>query len=256
VGRHDCGNAPFASERTIRRRGVPLWWVMKRLAVLIACATLAFGGTIAAAAPLYDVQSDAALAKTVLFIGDSNLVRGASQITAVLENRANGYLPSFTPRGGIGIRGYKTGWCPTTAQPCPSSDYWQVRLGNILATTSFDAIVINLGINDTTTVGTLTTSGYGDYDAKIAWLLAALPADVPVFWSNLPRALEPAGTFNGCGAVNAALARASLHLLPWAGIASSHPEYMISVGKDPHYSEAGHLAWSRMVVAALDSYFA
>lgn len=228
--------------------------LLRKSLTFLTLVLVASGTGLAAAAPLYEPATDAALSKTVLFVGDSNISRGATQITEALTNRANGYLPIFTPRGGMGIRGYKDGWCPTgVTVPCPAPDYWQIRLAAVLTSVHPDAIVINLGINDASAVGTPTSAGYGDYDAKISWLLAQLPPGVPVFWSGLPTPLEPRSLQVGAGVVNGAIARSGVHVLRWYAAAYLHPEYMLAAGRNVHYSPAGYAAWSAMVATALDA---
>lgn len=224
---------------------------MKRLLAFIA-VFLSFA-TVAQAGSLYDITTDTSVHSTVLFVGDSNITRGAYQITDTLTSRFDGaHIPIFGSRSGTGIRGYG----PATCNGCPASNYWQLRLPNILANVTPTAVVIDLGINDALTPGTQTTVGYSFYGQKIDWMFAQLP-DVPVFWSTLPCTLEVAAYQTGCNAVNNAILAATkrhpnLIRVPWYAAAVGHPEYM---GAQPHYTPAGYTAWSNLVLNALDAQF-
>jgi len=231
---------------------------VRRLLLVALIAGVTFSGISAArATSLYEPTIDASTNKTVLFIGDSNIMFGAAAITTALVNRPHGYLPVFTPRGGIGIRGYKQGFCPAaTVAPCDAPDYWQTRLPEVLAVVHPDAIVVNLGINDAKAPGTDTSAGYSDYSEKMAWLLALLPADVPVFWSGLPTPIEPKSFQVGSSAIDRAITnQPGIHVLRWYVAAYQHPEYMIQPHVNEHYSVAGNNAYAAMVVAALDQQF-
>jgi hypothetical protein len=212
------------------------------IAMLVA-AVLA----VPAWAATYDAAYDAGLNRTVLFVGDSNITLAAGSVTNQLTTRPNGYLPVLTPRVGMGIRGF-------ASHPAP--DYWQIRLGHVLAVVHPDAIVLDLGINDAIQLGTATTTGYASYGEKIDWLVALLP-DVPIFWTNLPCSLEPSAVRTGCQAVNHALALApsrhpNLTILAWAAAANPHPEYM---GSPPHLTPLGTAAWAKLITNALDTRF-
>lgn len=235
---------------------------MKKLSILIVALGLMLGAGVAQATETYSATYDASLNKTVLFVGDSNFLYGATQLTVDLVNRANGYLPIFTPKGGMGIRGYAPGFCPlgqggvqVTSPPCLAPNYWSQRLGEVLATVHPDAIVVNLGINDANSPGTATTSGYSGYAAKMTYMLSLFPPDVPVFWSGLPTPVEPAARIAGCNAVNAAITAANaagtIHVLRWYTAAYQHPEYMDGI----HYTDAGYEAYASMVATALDAQF-
>ena len=135
-------------------------------------------------------------------------------------------------------------------------DYWTIHLAQVFAVVHPDAIVINLGINDSTTPGDETTAGYADYPQKMAWLLAQLPAGVPVFWSGLATPIEPENRGVGCHTIDAAIsAQQGITVLHWYADAYQHPEYMIDAGSNVHYSVAGDNAYAAMVVAALDQAF-
>lgn len=230
--------------------------IRRTIVGLVLTAVSLAGVTAATATPVYDPIADASLNKTVLFVGDSNYVFGAAKLTEAMVNRANGYLPEFAPRGGIGIRGYKQGYCTTA---CVNPDYWQTRLASVLAVVHPDAVVVDLGINDTALPGSLTTAGYSSYAAKMQWLLDRLPDGVPVFWSGLPTPIEPTDRVTGCNAVNAAITAANaagtIHVLRWYTLAYQHPEYMRDVYDDVHLSDAGNEAYAAMVTTALDTYF-
>jgi hypothetical protein len=228
----------------------------RRLAILIAVFTITT--TVAQAAPLYDVATDAAIRSTVLFIGDSNITRGATEITQVLTVRVDGaHLPVLGSKPGMGVRGYG----PECASAhCASSEYWALRIPQMLASVTPSVIVVNLGINDALAVGTPTSVGYGAYAAKIDWLMSQVPATVAVLWTNLPCALEPTNYVTGCKAINTQLNLArprhpNLTVLNWNSIATNHHEYMGGAGVAPHYTSAGYAAWAKFVNTALDSRF-
>lgn len=219
--------------------------MIRRLAILIAL--FSFGASVAYAAPTYDVNVDGHVRKTVLVIGDSNIERGATQLTEAFTDRADAYIPILTPRSKMGIRGYAGGLLPTSA------DFWQVRLPQVLNDVQPDVIVVELGINDTFQPGTATTSGYSSYGQKINWLLDLLPAGAPVLWSNLPCAIEPEQVRAGCKAINGTFPymTSRLAIVNWAAVANGHPGYMLS-GQD-HLSPAGYTAYASTVVKALDA---
>jgi lysophospholipase L1-like esterase len=228
---------------------------MRFVAILIAAFTLT--ATVAQAAPLYDVSADAAIRSTVLFVGDSNITRGATEITTVLTVRLDGaHLPVFGSRSGTGIRGYGSNNC----DGCAASDYWAARIPHMLAAVTPRVVVIDLGINDALRLGTPTTVGYADYATKIDWLFAQLPPDLPVLWTNLPCSLEPTAYVAGCNAINIQLAAArtrhsNLTVIAWNGATVGHREYMGGAGIAPHYTSAGYTAWATLVSRTLDSRF-
>jgi hypothetical protein len=224
-------------------------------AIGLLAVALSLGPSVATASTTYDAGVDASANKTVLFVGDSNFLYGASSLTTALANRPHGYIPVFTPRGGIGIRGYKHGFCPPATAPCPAPDYWAIRLPQVLATVHPDAIVVNLGINDTATRGTDDGAGYANYSAKMTWLLSLLPPGVPVFWSGLPTPIEPPARRAGCAAIDQAITKQTgITVLHWYAVAYQHPGYMLP-HTNVHYTQAGDDAYAAMVVSALDSYF-
>jgi hypothetical protein len=226
------------------------------LAIGLLSVALFLGQSVATASTTYDPTVDASASRTVLFVGDSNLMYGAASLTTALVNRPHGYIPVFSPRGGIGIRGYKQGFCPPATASCPASDYWAIRLPQVLAVVHPDAIVVNLGANDIVAPGTEDSAGYSNYTAKMTWLLSLMPAGVPVFWSGLPTPIEPVVHKAGCAAVDLAIANHSgITLLHWYTLAYQHPEYMLQPHVNVHYSQAGNDAYAAMVVAALDAHF-
>ena len=197
----------------------------------------------AGAAPLYDIAIDAHVRKTVLVIGDSNIERGANQLVQALTDRPNAYISIITARTGMGVRGYIS----TTN----SADWWQIRLPQLLASVQPDVVVIELGANDTSQPGTVTTPGYASYGQKINWLRALLP-EVPILWTNLPCSIEPLARRAGCSAVNWALALSpTVTMVNWGAAAMGHFEYMIP--GQVHLTAAGYTAYSRVVAQALDA---
>jgi hypothetical protein len=199
---------------------------------------------------------------TVAFIGDSNIVFGFGEISTEMTPSEIGYVPINLAAARASIRWNgcrKTGVGP----PCPDpgfTDYWKVRIPQVVDTVEPDAFVVALGINDAGTPGTATTTGYSGYDGKIDYLMRLLPRDRPVRWTNLPCSLEPAHLQAGCEVINAALARAparwpNLRIVDWARTAAGHVEFMRSFRNDVHYSAAGHRAYARVVIRALDARF-
>src|SRR4051812_28911380 len=207
VVRRDHATVPSARIRRKRLVRLP--------ALVIALLAVT---SVAGAAPTYDVAVDTQIRSTVLFVGDSNITKGAAQIAATLTTRSDGtHLPVFGSRSGTGIRGYGPNACPSQ---CDASDYWALKVANILASVTPAVVVVDLAINDFPTAGTPTGLGYSNYSAKIDWLMSHLP-DVPVLWTNLPCGLEVA-PYNGvgCSTINTELAAAdtriaNLTVLPW-----------------------------------------
>jgi hypothetical protein len=219
------------------------------LAVLLTVGVVAAGAV---------TTGNASTRGVVLFVGDSNITFGSAEIDWTLTWRQHyerGYVPVLASRVGASIR---TRNC-LDARRCTQFDYWKLKLATILPKVNADAIVNDLGINDTTNPGTATTPGYSHYGQKIDWFMN-LVGGKPVLWTNLPCAIEPPNRLTGCRTVNRALALArkrwrNLTVVPWNLLAYPHPRYMAFPGRDVHYSAAGEKAWSRLVVAALDDRF-
>jgi lysophospholipase L1-like esterase len=192
-----------------------------------------------------------------MFVGDSNIERALTALGIVLTDRDEAYELVDVARAGTGIRSFDCGGSDST---CRTGNYWKTRLPDALEHTSPDGYVVDLGINDTVAPGTSTTPGYAAYDRKIDWLMRLLPNSKPVWWTNLPCAIEPAARATGCAAVNSALAAApqrwpNLTVLDWASHADTHPTYLLSTLQHIHFSEKGALVWSRLIARALDERF-
>lgn len=225
------------------------------LIVIVGMAVVAVSGSIVWAAS----SSNANVRGVVLFVGDSNISLSTSAIDLALTantHKDNGYVPVLESRIGSSIR---TSDClnPTG---CTTTNYWKLKISQTLLRINPNAIVTDLGINDTTGNGTSTTSGYAGYGLKIDWFMSLIPRTKPVMWTNLPCTIEPPGLLKGCQAVNQALSAATvrwsnLWVLNWAEAANSHPTYMLTPGKDVHLSPAGSAAWVRVVLGLLDARF-
>jgi hypothetical protein len=218
------------------------------IVILAGTATTVVAGT----------ASNAHSRGVVLFVGDSNVTLSASQIvghTTLFDHYNDPYLPVFASRVGAAIR---TEDC-LDKDGCTTFNYWQIKLGETMRDVQPDAIVNDLGINDTVGAGTATTPGYRSYGQKIDWFMRLIPQTTPVFWSNLACAIEPADRQTGCKAVNEALSAARTRwpnfvLVNWAAPAHAHPEYLLHVNKPyVHYSAAGSSAWIALVTAAMDA---
>ncbi len=195
----------------------------------------------------------------LLFVGDSNEVLSSMQIetqTTLYDHIDNPYIPVLAARIGATIR---TPDCRVVVG-CKTNNYWQIKLQSTLSTIHPDAIVNNLGINDTVHVGTETTAGYSYYGRKIDWFMDLIPASMPVFWTNLPCLIEPSPLLTGCLAVNKALAAArdrwpNLILVNWAALANDHPEYLVHPDGKPnvHDDAQGSSYWAEQVTKAVDT---
>lgn len=192
----------------------------------------------------------------VLFVGDSNITMGAQNIDWVLTwntHNDNGYVPVLASRVGAAIR------TPDCLDPvgCTTTDYWAGKLGSLEGKVTPDAIVVNLGVNDTASEGTPTTAGYSSYSKKIDYVMA-LTHGRPVMWTNLPCSLLPPARLTGCQTVNNALSLATkrwpnLKVLNWNLRAYGHPEYIVA--GDIHLTSAGQAAWANFIVQKLDERF-
>lgn len=230
------------------------WTVRRRLVGVVLAGVLVAGAVAAGAA----TTSNARTRGVVLFVGDSNVALGAGEIDWTLtaqDHFDNGYVPVFASRIGATIR---TPDC-LDATNCTTFNYWKLKLASVSPKVNADAIVNDLGINDTVTPGTATTKGYSNYDQKIDWFMGLVGGRY-MFWTNLPCGIEPAERMVGCRAINNALSRATarwpnLNVLAWNVAANTHPEYMESAGTQVHYSRAGQWAWAQFVVDALDARF-
>jgi hypothetical protein len=194
------------------------------------------------------------VAEAVTLVGDSNITFGSTQIAIALTQRDDPYAVVDLARGSTTIRSSD---CAIGVTACSTYNFWRTRLDEAKARIATDAYVVDLGINDTEVRGTPSSRGYAGYPAKIDWMMH-LFAGRPVFWTNLPCAIEPPARAVGCAVVNASLAAATrrwhnLTLVNWAARANSHPEY-ITAG-DIHYRTAGDLAWATTVARAIDTTF-
>jgi hypothetical protein len=229
---------------------------MRRPLVGVLLVLLFSAGAVVADAV---TTSNAETRGVVLFVGDSNITLGSAAIDVTLtwgQHNDNGYVPVLASRAGSMIR---TPDCLNSPTPCTTFDYWKLKLATIMPKVNADVIVNDLGINDTATSGTATTPGYAYYGQKIDWFME-LVGGKPVLWTNLPCAIEPPARRDGCQTVNWSLSLAAqrwpnLTVLGWNLVANNHPEYMSSPGEGIHYSAAGRLAWSKLVVDSLDDRF-
>jgi hypothetical protein len=195
----------------------------------------------------------------VLFVGDSNLTLSSSAIETTLASSPrgdDGYVAATASRIGSTIRTYD---CldPTD---CATTDYWQTRLGELLPKLTPDAIVTQLGVNDTVEPGTETTPGYSKYTKKIEWFMALFPPTTPVVWTNLPCNLLPPPRATGCASINYALSVEkarfpNLTVVDWNFASYGHLEYMVAPGTDVHLSPPGQTAWTNLVLKILDAKF-
>jgi hypothetical protein len=190
----------------------------------------------------------------VTLVGDSNITFGSTQIAIALTQRDAPYAVVDLARGSTTIRSSD---CPIALVNCSTFNFWRTRIAQANARIATDAYVVDLGINDTLVRGSPTGRGYIKYSAKIGWLMH-LFGGKPVFWTNLPCAIEPRARAVGCAVVNASLAGATrrwpnLRLINWAAVANSHRGYMTP--GDIHYRTAGDLAWATAVAHAIDKSF-
>lgn len=206
------------------------------------------------------IKRNAHVRGVVLFVGDSNVTLGATNIIWALtweEHDDNGYVPIMASRVGASIRTYD---CLDRAG-CTSTDYWKTRLGELLPKVSPDVVVTNLGVNDTAGDGTPSTPGSAAYDDKIDWFMELVPDGTPVLWSNLPCAIGPPSRAERCAIVNEALAEAparwsNLEVIDWSTDAAAHPEYMEEGADEVHLTAPGFRAWTALILEGLDARFA
>jgi lysophospholipase L1-like esterase len=192
-----------------------------------------------------------------MLVGDSNVAFALSPLGFALTQRDQAYQLDDAARSGTGIRSSD---CAKQRPTCPTGDYWSIRLPEALKRVSPDGFVVDLGINDTTALGSATGLGYADYGGKIDWLMRLLTSSRPVWWTNLPCGIEPKARTQGCLAVNAALKAAphrwpNLTVLDWATTADGHPNYLLRILGGVHLAGAGGVAWAKLVAKALDAHF-
>jgi hypothetical protein len=206
---------------------------------LVALAGAACGLLIGTAGAAGDPPGTPA--GTVAFVGDSNLLIGGTALDLALSDRLRGYLVVNSARSGAAIRSHGGG-------------FWDARLAGLKRAIDADAYVVNLGINDTASPGSMDGAGYGNYGKKIDWLLSRIDAKVPVLWSNLPCEIEPADRAKGCAAVNRALIGArsrhrNLTVVDWAKTANRRRDWIFGI----HYTPGGQAAYAKAIAAALDA---
>ena len=183
---------------------------------------------------------------TIMLVGDSNIAFALSALAFEMTGEKG---PSFVlvdaARAGTGIRH-------------PTSDFWAARLRELAARLDVDGYVVNLGINDTTEKGSTTSRGYGNYGAKVDWLMGVLD-ERPVWWTNLPCDIVPPRRQSGCHAVNEALAAAqarwpNLCVLDWCAVAAGQGAYLVENRGGVHLSAHGSIAWAHLVGQAVKTY--
>lgn len=248
---------------TVKKSNLP-----KVIALLIVCGLLATVMTAhqitARAASISN--SNANDRAVVAFAGDSNMAFNGFQSvlntnfgTTVFDSSQldNNYVPVFITRVGSGIR---TSNC-LVAAGCTTTDFWKVKLAQTFTKVKPDALVTELGINDTNGPGTPTSPGYASYGQKVDYFMQQIPTATMVFWTNLPCQIEPPDRFTGCAAVNTALRQAvsrwhNLQIIDWSAAANTHPEYLPTIGPVHgriHYTPAGYSAWTQLVMSSLDA---
>ena len=229
---------------------------VRRTTGFVIVALLLLSGT--ATALVAGTDTNTRSRGVVLFVGDSNVTLSAGQVMARMtlgDHYNDAYIPVFAPRFGATIRTHDC----ARESGCTTYNYWQIRLRETLLKVKPDAIVNDLGINDTTRPGTQTTPGYAFYGAKIDWFMRLIPRTTPVFWTNLACLIEPVRRWDGCKVVNQALAVAqgrwpNLVLVNWAVSARSHPEYLVGGNRsNVHLTATGASVWIARVTAAMDA---
>src|SRR4051812_44650155 len=181
---------------------------------------------------------------TVEFVGDSNILLAQSALAKAAPSTV---AYRVVAHQGFGIRNIA---CVGATESCAKKDYWTQQLAGSKSDPP-DVYVVNLGINDTVSLGTASTVGYVGYDKKIDYMMK-LFGDTPVLWTNLPCRVEPPIRLRGCTAVNAALQKATgrhdnLTIVDWRRTANPHPEWMIPSVGGVHYWPPGYAAYSNLV---------
>jgi hypothetical protein len=244
------GRAPTSAVRRVR------WRRPLRVGVGVAFTAVVIAGAAAVGTAL--TSGNASTRGVVLFVGDSNVTLAAGNIESVLAwntHSDNGYVPVMASRVGAAIRTYDC----LNPTGCTTTDYWKTKLASLASKVVPDVIVNDLGVNDTSQAGQLTTPGYDHYGQKIDWFMA-LTGGRPVLWTNVPCSIEPPEIVTACDLIDYQLASArarwpNLTVLDWNLAAAGHPEYMAAPGTDVHYSSGGFAAWANFVVRALDRRF-
>ena len=181
---------------------------------------------------------------TVVFVGDSNLVRASTQLIETLSAPEVGAVPTFAARSGARV--YWNGcWYFSPCYTPGDLQYWAHRLG---ALPTPDVWVVNLGVNDALTAGSATTGGYSWYNQKIDYILG-LARGRPVIWTNLPCGIYPPEYQTGCAIINQALWNAqprwpNLRFANWRTVAELHPEW---VDGTVHLTTAGYAAYAALI---------
>jgi hypothetical protein len=227
----------------------------RRRAIALGAVALTIVGVVAVGVATATTTGNSKTRGVVLFVGDSNITLSTQAVEWGLtygDHFDNGYVPVMASRVGASIR---TPDCGATVDKCMTTDYWKLKLAGLLPKVTPDAIVNDLGVNDSWTAGTQNSTGYSFYNAKIDWFMALLPADTPVFWTNLACDILPKARETGCKMVNYALAAApsrwpNLKVLDFASVARGHADW---VSDGIHLTLAGQIAWTALVVGALDT---
>src|SRR4051794_23406044 len=120
---------------------------------LVACLAASAAFCVATSGAVATNTTVARTRAVVLFLGDSNVSVSAEAIDWALTgqpslglqpHKNNGYIPVLASRSGSGIR---TADCPDEAT-CTTYDYWKLKLETFQQKIVPDAIVADLGIND------------------------------------------------------------------------------------------------------------
>ena len=227
-------------------------------AMVVAVAVVISTSVVVSAATTLDGRNSH-VRGLVLYVGDSNMTLSTQSIEFALGSSPrgdNGYTSIYASRIGATVRTYD---CldPTN---CATTDYWQTRLGELLPKVTPDAVVTELGVNDTVEPGTETTPGYARYTKKIEWFMSLFPPTTPVIWTNLPCNLLPPPRMTGCTSINYSLTveksrLPNLTVVDWNLPSYGHPEYMAAPGTDVHLAPPGQTAWASLVFKTLDAKF-
>jgi hypothetical protein len=194
-----------------------------------------FGGTVPAGGPAIDLTpsgDDGGNGREVVVIGDSITVASAPLIVA----GARGIEADVTVLAEVGRR------ITVGSQPAAGTDV----LGEVLATSDPDLVVVALGTND---IGKYTT--IEEYATQIGELVDLLPEDQPLVWINTYLSNTP----DASAAFNAALLetltdRGTATIGRWSSIAQQGG--MLSDGVHP--SDDGTQEFADLVVDHIEDW--
>lgn len=209
-------------------------WQLVALGFLLLAVSLVRGTDSPASAVRRGAPTDATVSASIMVVGDSIMRSAVAPLQSRLVDRPSGRAATFNASGGLGV---------------DDSRYVSSRIAmGVVATGGFDAIVINLGVND-------TLAGYVTQDPAfhMGRILDAA-GTTPVLWLNQAETLpnhEVAAVAYNAALRTSADQYPNLTIVDWGAVLDQHHEYL-----DPdnlHLNPRGQSIFAQLASDAIDA---